>query len=259
MDKKTTENSTAAPLETTVSHSNDFKQTVDYNSKLITSDFKNDYIKELFRSLRAKIIFSLNEQENKSIVITSLEAGAGKSTISSNLSITFAQQGLKTLLIDGDMRCGVLHKLFFCSKNPGLSDQILSINENTDENASLISIQQTTIPNLSLITSGKQVSYPAELLNSFRFKKMKDILSRKFEIIIFDSPPIGVTIDPVIVSELFSKYVIVVKAGSTNIVDLHRKINEFPAIKNKILGFILNQASLDKKLAYYKYSKYYMK
>ncbi|MBN1982275.1 MAG: CpsD/CapB family tyrosine-protein kinase [Chitinivibrionales bacterium] len=237
-------------------YSEELNQTMNLNSKLITTDIKNSYVKELFRSLRAKILMGLQDSADQSVVITSLEAGAGKSTMSSNIAISCAQQGLQTLLIDGDMRCGVLHKLLYCQKSPGLSNLLVK-GEHLSPEAVTAAIQQTTVPNLSLLPCGKTVENSAELLNSAPFRLVKTMVAKKFNLIIFDSPPIGLTVDAVVVHELFSKYIVVVKAGATNIMDLLKKLNEYPRLKSKILGLVLNQASLDKKLAYYKYSKYY--
>jgi Mrp family chromosome partitioning ATPase len=75
--------------------------------------------------------------------------------------------------------------------------------------------------------------------------------------VILDTPPIGSVADPVVVNDFFSRYIVVVKAGKTNISDLKRKLREFPAVKKKILGLILNFATVDRIRSYYKNSKYY--
>lgn len=223
---------------------------------LITSPYRHEYIKELFRSLRTKVLMGLHDLKDKSLVITSLDAGTGKSTMASNIAISVAQQSKKTILIDGDLKRGVLHKFFTKEQSPGLSDFLLSEDEITEHSVTAL-MKPTHVPNLSLITSGRNVTNSSELLTSDRFIHLKKELSENFEIIILDTPPLGAVTDAVVVNEIFSKYLIVVKAGVTNVVDMNRKVREYPALKQKVLGLVLNCAAVDKMLSYYKRSKYY--
>lgn len=226
---------------------------------LLTSVYKQEYIKELFRSLRTKVLMDLHGHiQDKNIIVTSLDANVGKSTISSNIAIASAQQNLKTILIDGDLRKGSLDKIFDIEfdKKDGLAG-FLSIKGPLSENPFVSLIKKTHVDNLFIIPSGEYVDNPSELLTSERFFQLKKFLTEHFDIIIMDTPPIGVAIDAIAVNELFSKYIIVVKAGVTNVVDLKKKIKEFSAIKSKIMGLVLNYTAIDKKLSYYKYSKYY--
>jgi len=224
--------------------------------KLITAGFREEYIKELFRSLRTKILMGLYDLEDKSLVITGLDAGTGKSMVSSNIAIAIAQQNKKTLLIDGDLRRGTLHTLFSLEQSPGLSDLILSKTTLSDESINTY-IKPTSVPDLFIIPSGPYVANSSELLTSDRFLHLKKSVSEKFEIVILDTPPLGALIDAVVVSRFFSRYIVVVKAGVTNVVDMKKKINEHPAVKEKLLGLVLNYAATDTMRSYYKKSKYY--
>ena len=78
-----------------------------------------------------------------------------------------------------------------------------------------------------------------------------------YDFIVFDSPPIGPATDALTIVDDFAYYLFVVRAGKTNVVDLKKKIEEYPQIKAKLLGLVLNFASIDTRLRYYKYSKYY--
>ena len=228
----------------------------EYNDKLITENFKEDYIKELFRSLRTKIFMRLHGIVDKSLVVTSMEASVGKSIMSSNIAISVAHQNWKTVLIDGDLRRGILHNYFDVDQRPGLSDFILSKENVTEESLNSL-IRKTHVRDLYLITSGKYTNNSSDLLTSLKFIKTKKLLSKHFDMIILDTPPIGAVADPVVVNDFFSRYIVVVKAGKTNISDLKKKLNEFPAVKKKMLGLILNFATVDRIRSYYKNSKYY--
>ncbi len=223
---------------------------------LITNPGVPDFVQEIFRSLRAKVLLALHESNNKSLVVTSLDMDAGKSTTSANLAIALANQGLRTMVVDGDLRRGVLHNSYAVNKSPGLSE-ILSGEELRDARQLGSVIQQTHIENLHIISSGKNTAKAAELLSGVRFKQCKQLLNAHYDIVVLDSPPLGVAVDAVTVHEQFDKYLLVAKAGATNIVDMNKKIDEYPLMKKKIMGIILNQATLDRKLKYYRYSEYY--
>jgi polysaccharide biosynthesis transport protein len=237
----------------------DGKTSGQLGKNLIIHEFKpkQEYIKELFRSLRTKMLLRLQANADKSILITSLEAGAGKSTITSNIAIALAQQNIKTIIIDSDLRLGTIHQLFNIQKSPGLSEFLASVPYAiTKENVMAI-VRPTVVPNLSIVPSGRYASNAAELLSSERFRQVKSHLSDKYDVILCDSPPLGVAADAMSISDSFEHFLIVVRAGKTNVVDLKKKITEYSQLSSKLLGIVLNFAAADSKLKYYKYSKYY--
>jgi tyrosine-protein kinase Etk/Wzc len=225
---------------------------------LITeSTSKNHYyINEILRALRTKIMMTLHGEQDKSIVITSMERGVGKTTIACNLASVMAQINLRVILIDGDMRCGGVHNFFGCPKENGLQE-LLSSEKNINEAIINKYIKTTTIPNLSIIASGNMINNPSELLSSIQLIETKRILSSMFDVVIMDCPPLGAVTDAAVVHEQFSNYCIIAKAGSTNINDLTRKLKEYPLVEKKVIGIILNFSALDKNISYYKNTKYY--
>lgn len=223
---------------------------------LITAEGQPYYINEIFRSLRTKILLLFQEKEDKSIIITSLEKGEGKSTMSANIALSLSQQNQRILLIDGDLRRGTLHEFFGLDQAPGLSE-FLSSKDPNDTPALGSLIRHTKIPNLYVITSGNPNTNSSELLSSMKFARIKEALSKKFDMIILDAPPLGAVADAVVVNHLFGGYLIIVSAGTTNIIDLNKKIAEFPVLGKKLVGFILNRAMVDSRILYYKNSKYY--
>jgi tyrosine-protein kinase Etk/Wzc len=222
---------------------------------LITTDYAPNFVNELFRSLRAKIMLRLQNSAHKRLAITSYYVGEGKSMIASNIAITTAQQKLKTILIDGDIRKGVLHNNFVLQKKPGLSDILFSEAPVSDHYLSTF-FQQTHVPNLSLISSGPNVPNPTELLSSPRLTSLIELLSKSFDIIIMDTAPIGIVSDAILVQSVFENYVVVIEAGSTNVIDLKKKIQEYPDFSKRIIGTVLNKVTYDNRLKNYKYSHY---
>lgn len=223
--------------------------------KLVTASYTPDFTNEIFRSLRSKLMLRLHDSQKKHLLVTSLGMNEGKSLICANLAITMAQQKLKTLLIDGDIRRGVQHNTFVLQKKPGLADFLFSEEPVTTESVSGL-VQATHVPNLSIIASGPNVPNPSELLGLPRLETMIDLLSRQFDIILMDTPPFGVSADAAVVGKFFVGAIVVIKAGTTNVVALKKRINEFPSLHNKILGIVLNEAILDGSMKKYKYYSY---
>jgi capsular exopolysaccharide synthesis family protein len=214
------------------------------------------YVNEVLKALRTKILMKLHDVQDKSLVVTSIERGAGKTTIASNLACIVAQTNMRTLLIDGDMRCGRVHKIFACQNENGFQE-LLSTQGAISEATVMKYVKPTNVPNLSIITSGGRDDNPSELLASSQLVRVKELLSGLFDMVIMDCPPLGAVTDAAVVYKQFSYYCIVVKAGSTNIYDLMRKLKEYPLVEKKVLGIILNFSVLDKNLSYYKNTKYY--
>ncbi len=224
------------------------------DSKLITAGFSSNYVDEFFRMLRAKIFMRLDSCEKKGLLISSYDAGDGKSLLASNLAVVTAQQKLRTLLIDGDTRRGILHKTFLAQKKPGLTT-LLSGDEELSEDLVKQFMQQTHVPNLHLLSSGPIPPNPSELLSSRRFEALITILYSLYDVILMDTPPLAAVADAAIVGKHFSGYVLAVKAGETNNVALKKKVDEY-SLRGKVIGLVLNQAELEPKLKYYRYSSY---
>jgi capsular exopolysaccharide synthesis family protein len=223
--------------------------------KLVTADYSPTPMGEAYRSLRTQLLFSSEKKKTRSIFITSLNPGEGKSLNASNLAITFAQQKIPTLLVDADLRRGVLHNSFACNKKPGLSDFLYSTADINDENIRKV-IQQTHIPNLYLLSSGMPVPNPSEILGSERGKDVIKFITERFGFVIIDTPPIMVTADSVVISQYVDNGLFVVRAGKTNIEEIKSKISEYENFHSHLFGLILNCADLEIKKENYKYSYY---
>ncbi len=230
-----------------------FDAPVRIDPKLVTADYSPSPVGEAYRSLRTQLL--VNNKNVKSIFITSLNPSEGKSLNAGNLAITFAQQKLPTLLIDGDIRRGVIHHSFACQKKPGLSDFLYSNADITDENIRKI-IQQTHIPNLYLISSGRPIPNPSEVLGGQRGRDVFTFLKKRFGFVIVDSPPISVTSDSVVISQYVDAGLFVVRAGKSNVEQLKAKISEYKDFSDSLAGIVLNYAKLDVKKSHYHYSYY---
>lgn len=223
--------------------------------RLITLDYSPTLESESYRDLRTKILYMNQSKKSSSFLITSLQPNEGKSLTSSNLAITLAQQKITTILIDGDLRRGVLHNVFGNKKKPGLSDFLIS-RATVDYNNLNKLIQTTFIPNLFLITAGSPLPNPTEMLGSDRMTQVINLLKSKFGMVLIDTTPIQASSDAVILATMLEGALIVVRANSTNIEQLNKKINEYRALHDKLLGVILNMVKKDTKKQQYQYSYY---
>ncbi len=236
----------------------DFKDIPEYHDhekakqidrQLVTHDYSPTPIGEAYRALRTQLIFSRNHERPHSIVITSVAPEEGKSFTASNLAIIFAQQRTNTLLVDADLRRGVLHNTFQMRREPGLANYLST-------SVTLTSIvQQTHIPNLSFISCGALMPNPSELLGSPLMRRFLDEASRKFDIVLFDTPPLDAATDAVVLGTQVNAVVLVVRAGKTKISKAKEKMEIFHTVPAKLVGAVLNSSDtqLVQNYSYYHY------
>ncbi|RMF57182.1 MAG: polysaccharide biosynthesis tyrosine autokinase [Calditrichaeota bacterium] len=224
--------------------------------KLITLDYSPTLESESYRDLRTKILFMNQNKNLSSFLVTSLRPGEGKSLTASNIAITIAQQKISTLLIDGDLRRGVLHNEFGNKKRPGLSDFLISKATVDHDNVNKL-IQKTFVPNLYLISTGSPIPNPTEMLGSERMVNLMNLLKSRFGMIILDTAPFQASSDSAILSTLVEGTIVVVRAGYTNVDLLNKKIAEYPNIQEKLIGVVLNMVKINVKKDEYSYSYSY--
>ena len=147
---------------------------------------------EMFRNLRTNIQFMNSDKPLQTLLITSTTPGEGKSYVSANLAVTFAQTGKRVVLVDSDMRKGRQYTIFDAVPRPGMSNFLSGIVDSDfegDKNDIVNFIQETEVKNLYLIAAGNIPPNPAELLVSPRMNKMIHELKQLCDIVIFDAPP----------------------------------------------------------------------
>lgn len=142
---------------------------------------------EVLRQLRAKLVLAAGGVHPKAVTITSYDTGDGKTVTASNLAVAFAQSGLETLLVDGDIRKGNLHEIFRLPNVMGISDILAG----RDDIPKLLSraLIVSGYDHLTILTSGRADADPASLLSAARFTQLMNILKSQFDVIILDSVP----------------------------------------------------------------------
>lgn len=218
--------------------------------ELIIHNKPKSNISEDIRTIRTNLMFTSSDEESKVLMVTSSVPGEGKSFISSNLAIAFAQNGESTLLIDSDLRLGRIHKVFGLSNTKGFSN--LLVGENIADCCEYI--KKTSIPNLYIIPRGTVPPNPSELLNSSNTKKIINLLRENFDRIIFDSVPVNGLPDGLIMASLVDRVILVTSVGHTSIDELDTAKKALQKIDANIAGVVVNRASQSKRG---KYSNYY--
>lgn len=221
-------------------------------SELVVHDNSKSIVSEGIKTLRTNLQFSSVDKKLKSILVTSSIPGEGKSFTSANLATAFAQNGHKVLLVDCDMRKGRQHYMFNVKNDLGLSNLLISDNiENYRD-----FFKKTKVDNLYVLTMGTIPPNPSELLGSEKNKKIMELFSKHFDMVIYDSVPVNGLPDSLIMSRLVDKVVIVTELKHTPYELLNNTKKSLEKVNADIAGVVVNKVIANNKKAY-TYSKYY--
>lgn len=216
---------------------------------LITLVNPSSLVSEQFKTLRTNIQFTMVDQKLKTLVITSAAPNAGKSTISANLAVTFAMQGLKVLLVECDLRRPSVHKSFHVSNIKGLTNLLTDTEARIEDN--LVASEQE---NLSLLLSGPLPPNPAELLGSNRMSQLQAELENHFDLIIFDTPPLLGFTDGQIMAGRSDGTIFVIRHGVAKKENMLKANEILKRVNANVLGAVYNFAPQSTQdMSYYDY------
>lgn len=220
--------------------------------EIVNRENAKSYITECINTIRTNILY---RNCAKTILITSCTPQEGKSWVSSNLAIAFAETNQKVLLIDGDMRKGRLHKIFKKSNQEGLSNYLTNLTEEAKHNVEIGKnyIQETNVPNLHIITNGTIPPNPAELIENNNIKELLENFKDIYDIIIIDAPPCKLVTDSIVLSTIVEATILVANSQKTKIKDFTEVKKAIQMVGGEIIGAILNK----KKIKAKNYSKNY--
>lgn len=223
------------------------EQTNNKMRHLITKLNPRSPISEQYRTIRTNLQFSSVDEDLEAILITSAGPGAGKSITAANLAVTYAQQGLKTLLVDADLRKPTVHYTFRLNNLSGLSNVLIGSSSLED------ATEQSDVDHLDVLSCGPIPPNPAELLAS---KKMEEVLhhaKRLYDMVIFDMPPALAVADAKIMANIVDGSLVVIRSKVTNIEDATRTIEMLQDSKARLLGTVLNDREKSDSSYYYYY------
>ncbi|WP_181346885.1 CpsD/CapB family tyrosine-protein kinase [Thalassobacillus sp. CUG 92003] len=204
-------------------------------------------ISEQYRTIRTNLQFASVDSDLRSMMVTSAGPAEGKSLTTANLAIVFAQQGKNVLLVDADLRKPTIHYTFRVQNTAGLSNYLIG-DKHFDE-----VINPTSVDNLDAITCGPIPPNPSELLGSSSMQRMLDEAYTRYDVVIFDTPPVLAVTDAQIMANLSDGALLVVRSKETEIEGARRAKELLEQSNGKLLGTVLNDVERKNKNYYYYY------
>jgi len=221
------------------------------SSRLVTHFVPRSPVAEAYRTVRTNLSFSRPDNPPRTILVTSAVPQEGKTTTTANLAITLAQMGGKTLIVDSDLRRPAIRKVFNLEAKEGLTDYLIG------KGALDALIRTTDIPNLYILPAGQIPPNPSEVLGSQRMKELVAELSRRFEMVFFDSPPVVAVTDAAVLSRYTDGVVLVVQSGATDREAVARAKTLLGNVQANLLGLVLNNIRIESTYGSYHYRYYY--
>jgi tyrosine-protein kinase Etk/Wzc len=193
---------------------------------------------ESLRSLRTTIHFAMLDAPNNIIHVPGPSPGVGKTFVAVNLGAVLALAGERVLVIDADLRRGNLHRYLGDERGGGLSE-IVSGELETPE-----AIRETEVSGLHLMTTGKLPPNPAELLLHERFDRLLEQVSRHYDHVIVDSPPILAVTDAAIIGRRAGATLMVVRSGRHAPRELEQAVKRLQQTGLRLKGVVFNDVAL---------------
>jgi len=223
----------------------------DLAEKLVAARHPRSSHAEAYRLLRTNIQVADVDHPVKTVLVTSPNPLEGKSVTAANLAVVMAQAGLRTVLVDADMRRPTQHRLFRLTNDLGLTNGLVQTDPALDGY-----VRTTDVENLRVLTTGQLPPNPAELLGSKRMQKLVAALKDQADMIIFDTPPCLPLADAAILARQVDGVVLVADAGKTRRDAVTKAKEAMERAGGRILGVVLNRVS-PRSSGYYHYYYYY--
>jgi polysaccharide biosynthesis transport protein len=207
--------------------------------ELVTLHHRRSVVSEAYRTIRTAILLSRADNPPRLMLVTSGQAGEGKTITAVNTAVTLAQSGARVLIVDADMRRPRCHRVLGTENGHGLSTLLTGQGDLRD------AVQPTSIDNLFFVSSGPVPPDPAELVGSVKMRETLELLREGFDYVLIDSPPVLPVTDGVLLATMVDGVVLVVKGQHTP-KDIVRKARErLDYARAKILGVVLNDVNVN--------------
>lgn len=217
---------------------------------IVTQHDPKSPISEAYRTLRTNFQFATIQKKPKTIMVTSSVPGEGKTTTAVNMAVTFADSGMRVLIIDTDLRRPHVHHVLKMKRGPGLADVLR-------EGIDIHSVtRQTRVRNLSIVSSGRVPPNPSELIGSQRMRDLMAELGSEFDLVICDAPSILVVTDPVLLATEVDALVLVVAVDNARRETIIRGKELLATARANVAGVVVNGLKATRRHYYYYYYYY---
>lgn len=218
---------------------------------LITVALPNSVVSEQFKALRTNIQFSMVDKRLKSVVVSSATPSAGKSTVAANLAVTFALQGNCVLIVDCDLRRPTVHRNFKLDNGFGLTTLL------TDSSGAIEDyLNDSGVEGLFVLTGGPVPPNPAELLSSNRMQQLEKEMADKFDLVIYDTPPLLSFTDAQILAGREDGTIFVIHHGVDTKEEIFKASESLKIVNANVLGVVYNHVPVKSKDHGYYYYGY---
>ena len=202
---------------------------------------------EALRGLRLRLVHAAGPGAPLHVTVSSPRTGEGKSFLTCNLALAFADAGYRTLLIDGDIRRGVQHRMLGLKREPGLVDFLAG--ELPLESV----LQRTPYPGLSFMGFGSRRPRAPELLSSAPMSDLMARLRSEFAVVLVDSPPLAAGVDPCVLATVTGSMMLVLRGGVTDLELAATKLEQLENLAVRVMGAVLNDVRPRGVYRYYTY------
>lgn len=206
---------------------------------------------EAFRSIRLDLLYAYGSSGPLVTTVSSPAPGDGKSFVTSNLALSFAELERRTVIVDGDVRKGVQHTLFGLENGPGLTDYLLGKVGFAEV------LKSTHHPSLSVITRGAPLRSAPEAMTTGRMQDLLATLKEEFDVILVDSPPFGAASDPLILGALTGNLLMVIRNAVTDSGQAEAALKQLRRYPIRVLGAVLNDVPRDGEYRHYSFYEGY--
>lgn len=221
-------------------------------SEAVFTESPNSAIAESFRNLRSSLFLRLKNEKTKIIIISSSQSQEGKSFVSFNLATSIASVGVKTIVVDCDLRRPVMHDKFMIENSAGVSNFLLKTARPDDI------IHNTSVENLYFIPAGPILPNPSELISAGALDDLIEYLKTKFEYIIIDTPPLGLVADTIQLMKYSSHIIVIARINYTRKDILTNALVLLESNNINNYEVVVNSLNMERS-SYSSYNNYYTK
>lgn len=211
----------------------------------------SSHVLESVKTLKSNIMFSSVDRPIQSLILTSTNAGEGKSTLTALLGMSMAEAGKKTLIVDTDLRRPTLGNTIGHRTKKGLCNILMGEVKLQD------TVIKTEVKDLYFLDAGPVPPNPVEMIGSHRFDEFMQTAKEQFDMIIYDMAPVGLFIEPALVAAKTDGVVMVVAQGETDKKEAMEARVQLERAHAKILGVVFNKARVTASGGYYDKDRYY--